>query len=326
MYLNNLFKCVLLLSQIFIGGSCMAVEQLKTKSDSSTYNLGRFIFEVPNSMELKGKQFILGYAEVEEILWKNPDQHIREREAYWNSLLDKIRNLEPPDGIKNVILEHRDLTDGQSWKMSVLYHSNRIHKRKIRNVMLGDLESYGLRVSIEGSEKFKDAIDKGVKDIFATYKKFDSSNIKGISAPKFALEHGYFGYPFDEAEKMYLRFEGHPLKLKVEIKTEVVKEVEKTNLVERLGAALATNFAPGVTIDKIRTGSRKVADMDGDEVIMRGTEGGKSELSFAWRHNGKKLSTTAPKFTIEMESKDGQLDEKLAIWDAILDSIQVLPQ
>ena len=43
-----------------------------------------------------------------------------------------------------------------------------------------------------------------------------------------------------------------------------------------------------------------------------------------WRYAGKKDSGEYPEIVLEMESPDGNLKEKLKIWDAILESMKPL--
>ena len=166
-----------------------------------------------------------------------------------------------------------------------------------------------------------EALDQNL-EIARAYRIIDKDHL-----PKenwFYLQHGAIALPYLEQEETYARFEGHPLDLKLEIETRAVHKVSESGLLDRLTAALAMKFAPGVDIDKIRSGKRTVAGIKGEELIMRGTEGGETELSFTWLFPGEKDSREHPKISIEMESPDGQLEEKLKIWDAILDSMQAV--
>ena len=138
----------------------------------------------------------------------------------------------------------------------------------------------------------------------------------------FFLEHGAIMLPYLEQEETYARFEGHPLDVKLEVKTTAVHKVSDSGLVDRLSASLAMNFAPGVDVDKIRTGKRTAAGLNGEEVIFRGTQNGESELSFTWLYTGQVDSGDAPKISIEMEAPDGKVDEKLKLWDALLNSFK----
>jgi hypothetical protein len=110
--------------------------------------------------------------------------------------------------------------------------------------------------------------------------------------------------------------------MKLRIEMNETHEVEKVGVLDRLVASLATNFAPGVNVDRIRTGKRKVADMSGQEIIIRGTENKNSELFFAWDYHGKEDSGEYPEIKIGIECADGNLDEKMKIWDQILDSFR----
>lgn len=51
-------------------------------------------------------------------------------------------------------------------------------------------------------------------------------------------------------------------------------------------------------------------------------DGTRSVLSVAWRFAGRKDSGEQPKILVTMESADGRLEEKLQIWDAVLNSLQ----
>ena len=47
-----------------------------------------------------------------------------------------------------------------------------------------------------------------------------------------------------------------------------------------------------------------------------------AKLSFAWIYSGKKDSGVFPEIEITMDAPDGQLDEKLKLWDALLNSFK----
>ena len=140
----------------------------------------------------------------------------------------------------------------------------------------------------------------------------------------FFLEHGYIALPYLEQEEAYARFEGHPLGLKLRIQTNETHKDEPQNegLLGRLTAVLATGFAAGVDIEKIRTGKREIAGLKGEETVLRAKTKEKTDLSFIWRYAGKKDSGVYPEILIEIEAKDGQLEEKLKLWDALLNSFR----
>ncbi len=109
--------------------------------------------------------------------------------------------------------------------------------------------------------------------------------------------------------------------------TEIHKdEAPDTGLIARTAAAIASGFATGLEIKKIRSGKRKLAGIEGEEEVVSATADGKTQLDFGWRFAGRKESGDYPKIRVRMESADGQLDEKLKLWDAVLNSFKPVAQ
>lgn len=129
-----------------------------------------------------------------------------------------------------------------------------------------------------------------------------------------------------EQEEAYARFEGHPLGLVFRIETKDTHQVEEHGLIERTAALISSGYAAGVAIDRIRSRKRALSGISGEEEVDRMKSDGDVKLSFAWVYNGKKDSGDFPEIEITMESPDGQLEEKLKVWDAILDSFKPVGQ
>ncbi|MFY9268589.1 MAG: T6SS immunity protein Tli4 family protein, partial [Candidatus Manganitrophaceae bacterium] len=128
----------------------------------------------------------------------------------------------------------------------------------------------------------------------------------------------------------YVRFEGHPLGLTLEIEMNSTHETEVPGLLDRIDVTIAERFAPEVKQEKIRTRKRKVAGLDGEEAILRSSYryGSKTRktLDFAWLFIGKKDSGEYPEVIIDMESEEGQLEAKTLLWDRMLDSMKPMYQ
>ena len=90
-----------------------------------------------------------------------------------------------------------------------------------------------------------------------------------------------------------------------------------------MAVIVATNFIPGLKVEKIRTQKRLVAGLKGEEIIVRGTDEKKeeTEINFVWEFLGEKNSAHHPWIKIDMNTEDGLIEEKIAVWDAILDSV-----
>ena len=99
-----------------------------------------------------------------------------------------------------------------------------------------------------------------------------------------------------------------------------IHHVEQAGLMERLGAAIETRYAPGVDVDRIRGRKRTIAGLKGEDVIVRMKDKYKTVLNFAWEYPGEVNSGERPEIQITMESPDGALEEKIKVWDSILDS------
>jgi hypothetical protein len=81
----------------------------------------------------------------------------------------------------------------------------------------------------------------------------------------------------------------------------------------------------GVRQRTIRAGTRVVAGMAGDELIVRMREEDGETLSFEWEFNGEAGSVVKPATLILMTGAPREQRALTALWDAILDSIEPVP-
>ena len=95
---------------------------------------------------------------------------------------------------------------------------------------------------------------------------------------------------------------------------------------ERTTAAITSGFAAGVDIERVRSHKRVLSGITGEEEVDRMKSADDAKLSFAWIYNGKKDSGDYPEIEITMESKNSNLDEKLKLWDALLNSFKPVGQ
>jgi len=315
---------------LITGKTIMAEQNKKVlKTGVESYRLGRFSVEVPKVIKQAAVKYVVYYAEFDEMPWQNKKNHLHERKKNWDARLEKIKKITPPTGIKEVIIEEKDFSFDGRWSKGIAYRGNSMLEEVITWNVLIDTDLLAVWFQIEGIDDTRDKLIDAINDIVRSYRtpvNILANKVSIKSHPSFYLQYGAVDLPYKYGEEIYTRFEGHPLDqyLKLEIESNVVSKVEETNLIERLSASLASNFAPGLSIDQIRTESRVVAYLKGDEVVIRGTDDGNSKLSFSWRFPGEKKSAIAPEILITMETQDGDLDEKLELWDSILDSFKPL--
>ena len=161
-----------------------------------------------------------------------------------------------------------------------------------------------------------------ILEMAASYNLLGSDSHNALTTSKgFYSQKGVFILPYLEQEETYARFEG-PMGMVLRIEMAETHKVEEKGVMDRLAASLAVNFAPGVDVDKIRSGKLTVAGLAGQEIITRMSDNNDTELFFAWDYQGKENSGEYPEIKAGLESPDGNLEEKIKIWDKTLDSFR----
>lgn len=285
--------------------------------------MGRFSIEVPDTFKLVIQQHRVRECDLIEIVWPSNANRNSCRDEIFQARLAEIKALEPPDGMKKTIAEDRMIGKTGLWARGVYYYGNQYQEDEGYWDVLVDSGPVGLWLKFNGLSDGKEELLNWVISIAGSYRPRDAMNSSNVPPPHaFSLRHGFLNLPYLDQEHTYARFEDASQHLKLEIKMDETHEVERGGLAEKLSDILATGFAPGLDIDKIRSHKRKVAGLKGEEIVIRTTEHAESTLQFGWEYQGKKDSGEYPEIQITMESPDGNLDEKLKVWDAILHSFK----
>lgn len=292
------------------------------------YPIGRFSIAIPIRMKLDGCSHRLRLTSIEEVVWSNSTGREVIRDRLWKNRVAEIEKRDPPDGKRSVIIEQRDFDGLGQWAKGVFYYKSCVSLKEGIWEVLIDYGPSGILLKTDSAFTDSENVKKLVRNIDAVAKAYHPKSIhnRGKLGECFYLPNGALDLPYRWQEEIYARFEGHPLDLKLEIDmTDVhVDEPKREGLLARTAAAILTGFAFGVDIKKIRSHDRKVAGIVGEEQVVRMKDKDESQLDFTWRYAGKKDSGEYPKIVISMESPEGNLDEKLKIWDAILDSVKPL--
>jgi hypothetical protein len=300
-------------------------------NNMQTYYIGRFSIAIPAVMhEAQGsRSHQLRRVELDEKTWPDGVSHEKAREMEWNKFMAKIKEIPPTEGKQKVIIKMQDFPGVGTWSKGIFYHKNSDSKDEGTWRLLIDsghnaVWLKGRPVLVE-KENNSNIMAKNISNIGKSYLYIDSrtSRTKG---DWFYLKHGAINLPYSWQEKSYIRFEGHPLNLKIEIDMDMDAGHKRPQfgLIEKTSAAIDSGYASAanVSIKNIRSQKREVAGLPGEEVIDRLTAKDKKTLDFGWEYVGKKDSGEYPTICITMESPDGNLDEKLKIWDAVLDSMK----
>jgi len=298
-------------------------DPLVQPTEMQEYHIGRFAVKVPAGMTLDHQGTRLRFREIEEVVWPQGQDLEKAREAIWQARLAEIAQKKPPKDKEKVIIETRDLSIEQRWMKAVLYYGSDDYGDMLYWDVLSDGGSAGAWIKNRGVESAKE------KMLVYSLKIAKAYRIPSPNTPTTALEngcylqHGAIALPYLEDEEVYARFNYRPLNIGLKIQTQAVDVIEKVGLLDKLSAILLSGFAEGVKIKKLRTGKRTVAGFKGEESIVHVTEDGDSELSFTWTYPGQPDSGDEPDMTIDMSTVDAEnYQEKLAIWDAILDTIR----
>lgn len=313
---------------IVIGLSLLACQNGEGKCQQSkganktmkTYPMGRFRIDVPLELKLAHQEHRIRYADIEEFIWPQNINKEQARNSVWEKKLTEIGNIKPLKGISNIVIEKNDFPAIGKWAHGILYYGDRLLKEEMYWNILVDAGQIGVWIKIHGISK--NAMLLNLDKILKSYSLRNDADLKTPTTDCFYSEYGVFKLPYLEQEHTYARFEGHPLNFKLEIEMNETQEVEKTGLANKLEKLLVSYVTPGLDIHKIRSHKRAVAGLKGEEIAIKMTEAGESKLQFAWQYQGEEDSGEHPEIEITMESPDGNLDEKLKIWDAMLDSMK----
>ena len=285
------------------------------KRGMKTYYMGRFAIDLPEEFELEIQSQKVRLVDIKEY------PNVKDVEQAWKIHLSEIEKLEKPKGIKTIIIREQPIDRLGKWAKGILYYGDYMFANHCNWDFFVSYGNSAVLFSLKGGLLDKEkSMYARVQEVSRAYHPHPFQNPP--SNHPFYTQHGVIELPYKRQESTYARFAG-PMGMKLEIEMNETHQVEEAGLLDRFAASLATNFAPGVDVDKIRTGKRKVADLPGEEIIARGTDKMGTDLFFAWDYKGKEDSGEYPatQITIE-ESEDEHLEEKIKIWDAALDSFR----
>ncbi len=285
------------------------------KQGMKTYYMGRFAIDLPAEFQPEIQSQKIRYAEVFDFKWKERDR-AKERESLWTQKLAKIKKLQLPKGRKQIIIEEKHLKGIGNWAKAVEYYGDYRIGDYIYWTVLVDYGESGLWLTLYGLNNHKSL--KNFNNILTHYQYgFDN-----LTTDSFCLNHGRIELPYLEQEEIYARFAG-PMGMKLEIDMNETYEVEEVGLLDSFTASLAMNFAPGVDVDKIRARKRTIGELPGEEIVTKMTANRGPKLYFGWKYQGKEDSGEHPEIRIAIQQvPNGELDEKLKIWDDLLDSFR----
>ena len=299
----------------------------KNNDQTITYGAGRFVIDIPVSMQFSGG-YSLQARDLEEIVRPKSDLN-KEVLMDWGSNIQRINEIDPPMGIEKALIEERNIVGVGKWCKAALYYHEPFDSKQSSLDLLLNTGHTALWLKTRGKKIAAKEITYEISSNIARAYRPPSPPIGRAEVipgkDSFYLRYGAIDLPFEYEESVDIVFKGHPLDddLIITVETEVVEVVYKVGLQDRLVEMLASVSGMGFKAEKFRTRKRTVGGLKGEEVVYRGKEeDGEQALYFMWDFPGEKNSAHAPNIIITMMGRDGHLDEKLALWDAVLDSMR----
>ena len=280
-----------------------------------TYYMGRFAIDLPEDFKLEIQSNRFRRVEIEEY------PNLKDAEQKWKSRLSEIEKLKKPEGVKKIIIKEQPIERLGKWARGVLYYSDSFADDECAWEFLVSYGRGAVLFSLKGGLLEKENFMYGrVLEVSKAYSPRPFLN-QPANHP-FYTEHGVIELPYKRQESTYARFAG-PMGMKLEIEMrQIHKEPESGGIISRTIAAMATGFASGLDIEKVRSRKKTAANLPGEEEILQGSDGENQDLSFDWEYLGTVESGEKPWIQITLDTKPDNRDEKIIIWDQILNSFR----
>lgn len=320
-----------LIIAIMLASGCTRDNGKKTmdnkKEQTITYGVGRFVVDIPISMQYRGGSYRMRIRDITEVLWQDGNPN-KSAEAEWDARLAKIGKLKPIKGKDNALIEQKEIKGIGKWCKAVFYYGDSFDADSGYLDLLINEGQVGVWITTNGRISGKDFMYEKSTALAKAYRP-PAQRLGRVSVLKnvdsFYMQFGAIDLPFEYQESAGIFLEGHTTdkSLKLEIESKVTDEVQPVGLIGRFEAAVETGYAQGLEIKKIRAKERTVAGEKGEEFVYLGVEAdGDKGISYLWESPGELNSGQHPELSITMDSDDKNLAERLALWDAILDSMR----
>jgi hypothetical protein len=303
----------------------------ETKMDEAVYgkvervNVGRFSLALPADVKWTGGIFEVRHLSLVEVALTPPDE-----EGWRHAWAAKRAEVESkkarrlgPSSLEGEIRIDQILEPERLAYMVYLHSAGSaiVTSTGLRRCDGGS----GLWLTRASGLSFLDSVRERITQVAKAYRPVRNGEPRPSGLDVFHLPRGVVVQPFQDHEKASSIFKGGALGVEVDLSTESTPEPEGGGLMARFGAAVAkagAAFAAGAS--PVRNRGRTVAGMKGEEFVMRDSENGK--LYFMWEFKGEANSGARPEIQLEMITGDERQKEKMAFWDALVDSLRPAAQ
>ena len=274
--------------------------------------VGRFSTDLGGSFTLVGGDQRFDYVTIEESA-KSAGQSVA---SLWESRLGAIRGQRMPRGRDRIII--REETLGPAAK-GVWYYGNALVPDEVTLAALLDAGSTTVWLKMFAFEGKEPLLKEIVLDVANAYRPDHAA----AGPDSFCLALGRVLLPYRTMERVSRRLEDRARGLVLLIDMESTLEPERAALSERLRNVQSAAAGAGAQIDKLRGGARRVAGMQGEEIVLRlRDKKQRSSLSFGWLFPGEADSGLKPKVLVRMSGPDRDLADATRTWDEILNTFR----
>ncbi|AKT42612.1 T6SS immunity protein Tli4 family protein [Chondromyces crocatus] len=273
------------------------------------FALGRFAVELPPSASLRGRQQAL----VQLPVAARPLAPGEDLAAIHQRLIDEKRVLPPPRGQPSVVHSARMLRGDL---VSIIHFDDPDTPESI--AMEAVLVTGGTAFTIRGGNTVSraGALEDAAARIAAA---IVPSSEPDPQVPGFAIDRAVVAMAMhwqESADAFFELGQGSTLSLESHSNADALPRP----LLEKQALAIPRFASVGVIAFPIRSGPRMLADLPGEELILKHPAGGGL---LQWEYIGQPRSSGYPHVSIRMElGEDAALDAALPLWDTLLTSFR----
>jgi hypothetical protein len=298
--------------------------------EATAIYMGRFWLAVPPVLALSGESFVVHNVGIEVEDWPQEPGTVYER--LWQERMQEIRATRNVDRRTFAeILEEGELVPGV--RVVVYQNPSRAEGNLSADALL-HVDDRAIWLSTT-QRKTPEELKALFRSILSSMRNVElQPGLKREPGQFFLRTHALQLPPDPDAgfEAVTIHFggslrEGGRVGEKIELSIEIRRTGNPSpeTRLDRHRGTMAWLQRLGMRQRTIRAGTRVVAGMAGDELIVRMREEDGELLSFEWEFNGEAGSVVKPKTLILMTGSPREQRALTALWDAILDSIEPVP-
>jgi hypothetical protein len=282
------------------------------------HRVGRLTLSLPEGMRRAGQEHVLcSTVYVREVEWTSSNGY----KKVWSDWLQKLSGRRAPPGVREIIIEQREIAPRCQ---GVLAHDSE-HDRNMRTwFALLDAGTHGVWMECAREPHTP---EYALSRLYTVARAYRTLERRGGLLPEswFYLERGAVTLPPLRDEYAFVLFEGAPLDPAHQLCIRVAPgAAAQSGLMSRLQRALALGLNGENKVTILRTGSRRVAGFEGEELVIQVETEGSERLSWTWSYAGQAGARLVPCIELSMHALGEAREDKLRLWESTLESVRHL--